>query len=277
MVVLASALAGTAAPSPVALVICAPGYPGSTKEAQPSMDTLAGAVSKAAGWPAERLSAVYYEGEDAGVARLKAPGPSIAMVPLPFYLRHASDLALTPRAQAVEKGQKALVTWSLVAKKGRVTSSSALSGFTIVSLAAYAPDFIRNVALSSWGALPSDVRFSPSGQVLSALRKAADGDPVAVLMDAAQTNSFSTLPFAAELDIVATSPALPGIVVCSVGTSVGATPTKQLVAGMLKMKDTPEGAAALDAVRMASFVPLDAKAVASARASYAHAGPTGTK
>ena len=238
------------------------------------MDNLAGAVSKATGWPAARIAAEYYETEDAGVARLKAKTPTLAMVPLPFYLAHATDLKLTPRALAVEKDGTASVKWTLVAKKGRVTSPASLSGFTIVSLAAYAPDFIRNVALAKWGKLPADVTFSASGQLLSALRKAANGDNVAVLLDASQTASLPTIPFAGELEVVATSPPVPGIVLCSVGTSPGPTERGQLIAGMLKMNGTPDGAAALDAVRLSKFVPVDTKEIAAARSAYTPAAKT---
>jgi len=265
---LASAVVAAAAPAPITLVICAPGYPGTTKEAQPSMDKLAIAVSQAAGWPPARLAASYYETEEAGIARLKSPGPSFAMVPLPFYLSHASELKLTARAQAVEKDCAPATSWTLVAQKGRVTSASALSGFTIVSIAAYAPDFIRNVALATWGKVPADVKFSATGQVLSALRKAAQGENVAVLLDAAQAASFPTLPFAGELSIVATSPPVPGIVVCAVDSRVGPFDAKQFVAGLLKVHESAEGMSALTAVRLANFVPLDGKGLAAARASY---------
>jgi hypothetical protein len=268
MLFLASALAGANAPQPVTLVICAPGYPGTTKEAQPNMDALATAMSKASGLPAGSVAAEYYETEELGVARLKAAKPSLAMVPLPFYLAHASELKLTPRAQAVEKGGTASVRWTFVAKKGRVTSPSSLSGFTIVSLAAYAPDFIRNVALSEWGKLPANVTFTASGQILSALRKAANGDDVAVLLDPAQAASLATLPFAGELETVATSPPVPGIVVCSVGKTVPPAAVGQLIAGLLKMSDSAEGSAALDAVRLTKIISLDGKELDAARAAY---------
>jgi phosphonate ABC transporter substrate-binding protein len=149
-----------------------------------------------------------------------------------------------------------------------VTDASSLAGFTVVSIAAYAPDFIRNVALARWGKLPADVKFSPTGQVLSALRKAADGESIAVLLDAAQAASFPSLPFADELSVVATSTPVPGILVCTVGDSVGPADAKRIVAGLLKLHETPEGMAALDAVRLARFVPLDGKKLAAARASY---------
>jgi len=274
---LASAFIANAAPTPITLVICAPGYPGSTKEAQPNMDTLASVAAKATGWEPARMAAVYYETEDAGVARLKEKKPMFAMVPLPFYLAHASALKLTARAEAVEKDANAAVTWTLVAKKGRVTSASQLAGFNIVSLAAYAPDFVRNVALAKWGVLPADVTFTPTGQVLSALRKAANGDNVAVLLDTAQTASLPTLPFAAELEVVATSPPVPGVLLCTVGTTVLPTTASPLVAGLLKLHQTPEGAAALDAVRLAKFVPLDAKGLAAVRTSYRSTAKTAAK
>jgi hypothetical protein len=88
---LAAATAAATAPTPVTLVICAPGYPGTTKEAQPSMDALAAAVSKAAGWPAGRIAAEYHETEAGGVVRLKTKSPTLALVPLPFFSRTSAS------------------------------------------------------------------------------------------------------------------------------------------------------------------------------------------
>jgi hypothetical protein len=241
------------------------------------MDALAAAAAKSAGWPASQLTAVYHEAESAGVERLKAKTPSLALVPLPFFLAHAEALRLTPRAQAVQKDGHASVAWTLVAKKGSVTGAASLSGFTIVSLSAYAPDFIRRVALAPWGKLPADVTFSSQEPILSALRKAATGEKVAVLLDEAQARSLPTLPFAADLETIATSPALPDILLCSVGTSASAATVTAAVSGLLKLGQSPEGSTALDAVRLAKFVPLDTKGVAAARAAYAPSAKTAAR
>lgn len=269
---LASALAAATTPARVTLVICAPGYPSNTKEAQPSMDRLATAVTRAIGWPPARLEAEYHETESGGVARFKDGTPTLALVPLPFYLAHARELKLSPRSQAVMKGGQATETWTLVAKKGRVKGASSLAKWQIVGLPGYAPDFIRRVALASWGPLPADVTYAPTGQVLSALRRAAAGDDVAVILDSAQAASLPTLPFAADLETVAVSPPVPAVVLCSVGPTLPPADTRSLVAGLLKMHETTEGAAALDAVRLVRFVPLDEKAVADARAKYESSG-----
>jgi hypothetical protein len=267
--VLCSALTAATPPTPVTLVVCAPGYPGSTVEAQPSMDALANAVSAAVGWPAGTVKAEYQETEDGGLARYRSTAPSLALVPLPFYLSHGGELKLTARLQAVPKDGKDTDVWTLVAKKGRVASAGALAGWKLVSLAAYAPDFIRNVALAKWGKIPADTMFVASGQVLSALRKASSGENVAVLLDGAQTASLPSLPFAQDLDLVAASAPLPAFVLCTVGPSLGPVDAKRFTAGLLKLNETPGGSAALEAVRLARFVPVDDKALAAARKAYA--------
>jgi len=232
------------------------------------MDVLADAVSTSVGWPVGTVKAEYQETEDGGLARYRGTAPMLALVPLPFYLVHGGELKLTARLQAVPKDGKDTDVWTLVAGKGRVTTADALAGWKIVSLAAYAPDFIRNVVLARWGELPADVTFVASGQVLSALRKASSGENVAVLLDGAQTASLSSLPFAQDLDTVATSAPLPAIVLCTVGPSLGPVDAKRLTTGLLKLNDTPAGLAALEGVRLTRFVPTDDKALAAARKAY---------
>src|SRR5512136_1980774 len=77
----AARAAPPAEPPPIELVACAPGYPGTTAEAQPSMTAFADALARATGWPARRLSATYLPTEREGRARLAAPGPIVALVP----------------------------------------------------------------------------------------------------------------------------------------------------------------------------------------------------
>jgi len=241
------------------------------------MDTLAAAVARSTGWPAGTIKAEYQETEDGGLRRFRSSAPTVALVPLPFYLAHARELNLTPRLQAVMKDAKETEVWTLVAKRGRVTGPASLAGWKIVSLAAYAPDFIRKVALGKWGPLPPSVEFVASGQVLSALRKASSGDDVAVLLDGTQTASLATLPFAAELEVVASSPALPASVLSTVGPALGPIDAKRLASGLLAMKNTPEGSAALEAVRLTGFVAVDEIALASARRAYGSAAAASSK
>lgn len=267
--ILAAALAlappaAPAAPDAVSLVACAPGYPGSTAEAQPSLDALAAALADAAGWPSGSLHAEYHQVEKEGVDRLGRPGAALAMVPLPFFLKHEKALRLEPRLQVQSEGGELLEAWSLVARKGSVGSPAALAGFSLVSLAGYAPDFVRG-ALGPWGRVPDSAQVTFSGQVLTALRKAAAGEKVALLLDGAQAAALPTLPFAPELEVVARSAPLPAALLCTVRGRLPPARWKALEKAFLDLSGRPAGAAAMQGVRVVRFAPLDEKALSAAR------------
>lgn len=253
------------------IVVCAPGSPGTTEEAQGAMDAFAAAIAARAGLPAGALGATYAASEDAGIARLRAPDASIALVSLPFFLEHEKALALRAELQPVVQGGAATERWSLVARKGRVASPAALDGFTILSSAGFSPGFVRGPALGGWGKLPATVRIAQSSAVLSALRRAAAGEPVAVLLDGAQEAALPTLQFAPELEVVARSPALPAGVVAAVGRRLPAARWAKIGAALRELPADPAGAEALAGVRMSRFVPLDAKALSAARRAFAEA------
>jgi hypothetical protein len=253
-----------AAGDPIVLVVCAPGYPGSTAEAQPALDAFAAAASEAAGLPAGRFGAVYHETEKGGLERVRKPDAAFALVPLPFLLQHGAALELAPRLAAVRKGGEASEAWTLVAKKGRVTGPASLAGWQVASLAGYAPGFVRG-ALGAFGRLPESARIVQTGQVLSFLRKAAAGEEVALLLDREQADALQSLPFAGDLEVVARSAPLPGAILCAVGKRASPAEAKALAAGLLRLGSSPAGAAALDGIRLSGFAPLDEAGLAAAR------------
>lgn len=235
------------------------------------MDAFAGAVAARAGLPVAALGATYAASEDAGIARLRAPDAAVALVSLPFFLKHEKALALRAELQPVVQGGDATERWSLVARKGRIATPAALDGFTVLSSAGFSPGFVRGTALGGWGKLPGTVRIVQSAAVLSALRRVAAGEPVAVLLDGAQEAALPTLQFAAELEVVARSPALPAGVVAAVGRRLPAARWEKIGAALRELPDEPAGAEALAGIRMSRFVPLDAKALSAARRAYAEA------
>ena len=107
------------------------------------------------------------------------------------------QLHLTPLVQADVSDIGPQQRWTLVAKAGRVTGPASMAGFTLLSVAGYAPDFVRHSALKDW-ALPPDVKIESTGQILSALRRVAAGESVAALLDQTQAAALPTLPFASR-------------------------------------------------------------------------------
>lgn len=269
-VLLVVSLVAHAAPpeGPRALVFCAPGYPGTTEEAQPRMTDIAAALADGAGWKGG-LTATYFPSEKAGLARFAELDAVLALVPLPFFLAHEGELKLTARLAVVQQGLEATQAWSLVAKKGAVKAAADLDGVTVFSTAGYAPDFVTRVALQGFGPLPASVKVTSGGQVLSALRKAAQGkEKLAVVLDAEQAKALPTLPFAGELEVVHVGPKVPVALVATLGERLPAADVKAVSAAFTKLGASEKGRAALEGVRLTGFTPLDEAALTAARKAW---------
>ncbi len=265
----AAANAATAATGPRTLVVCAPGYPGTTEEAQPTMDAFARAAEGAAGWPSGSLHAVYDETLEGGRARLKSADAVLAIVTLPFLLQEGAGLGLDPRFQVIEESGDS-ETWSLVAHRGAVKSPAALDGWEIASPAGYAPVFVRAV-LSGWGRLPDNVRITFAPALLSGLKRAASGAHLALLLDSAAAASLPTLPFAGDLEIVTRSPRMPGSLFCLVSKRLGARDSGAMLKGIERLEKTPAGSEALKNMSLARFGPVDRKSYDAVRTAYSGA------
>jgi hypothetical protein len=254
------------------MVVCAPGYPGSTAEAQPALDGLAEAVTTAAGWDSDALEAVYFETEAGGLERLQAPDVGLTLVTLPFFLEHHDTLGLRPAMLAVPQGRQTLESWVLVAGAGAVTAASDLDGWQIVSLAGHSEGFVRGPALGDWGRLPDTVDIRFSGAVLSSLRKAARGEHIAVLLDAHQAEAIDRLPFVADLEVLHRSPPLPVSVLCTVQDRVAGDRLAEVTTALLELDGRPEATEALAGVRLDRFEPVDAAALQRAQEAFLGVG-----
>ena len=243
------------------LVVCAPGYPGTSGEAQPAMDALARALAAEAHLPTASLSAVYEENEAAGVRRLRQQDASLVLSTLPFHLAHQQELGLVPRLSAVPRGADALERWTLVAAKGHPAS---LDGYAVHSTAGYSNAFVHAAAPS----LPPNVEITAVTAVLSSLRRAANGDKVAVLLDGTQTAALEKLPFASSLAVVEMSPPMPVAIVSTVRKRIDGRRWKALDAAFRRLAANPAAGQALEGVRMSAFVPLDQTALARARKAF---------
>jgi len=226
------------------LVFCAPGYPGGASDAQPLLDQFTQALVAGAHWPAGSLDAIYDPTDAGGLTRLEAPDAVLAFVPYPFYFEHASRLQLRPMAQAELLDVGSTQRWSLVAKAGALSAPASLSGYTLVSVAGYAPQFVRRIALRDY-ALPAEVKIESTGQVLSALRKIANGERLVALLDQEQASALATLPFAAQLQTLTRSAPLPVALMALVDSRLPASKVASLQHALLAMGSAaPESALA---------------------------------
>ncbi len=252
------------------LVFCAPGYPGAAGDAQPFVDQFAKTAARAAGWSADTLAATYDPSDQGGLTKLRNADSVLTFVPYAFYVQYGAQLHLAPLAQADVSDVGTQERWTLVGKAGGgISDAASMAGYTIISAAGYAPEFVKHVALQAWH-LPADVKVE-SGQVLSALRRVTGGEKVAVLLDQTQTAALPTLPFAAQLKTLAQSAPLPVAIVSVVDARVPAARAKAFQTALLKLSADPAGADALSALHLKGFVlpQLPANGVAAAGAPAA--------
>jgi hypothetical protein len=235
------------------LVFCAPGYPGGAGDAQPFVEQFATAATALSGWPPGSLAAVYDPTEQGGLAKLAGSDAALAFVPYAFFIQHGSELHLTPLVQADVTGIGPQERWSLVAKDGAIAGPAALSGYTLLSVAGYAPEFVRHSALAAWQ-LPADLKIESTGQVFSALRRIAGGEHVVVLLDQTQASALPTLPFAAQLKTVAQSAPLPVALIAVIDGRLPAARVRTLQQGLLKMGQAKGDADALAQLHLRGFV-----------------------
>jgi hypothetical protein len=258
MVVFVLVLLGlSAGPARITLVVCSPGSPGDSVQAQPTMDQLAGALAQVAGWPADSLGAVYFETAAGGRQRLEQGDAPAALVSLPFYYEYARALSLQPRLEAVPASGTGTV-YSLAARAGTLKSPAQLADWEIVGGIGFSADFVRRQVLADWGEIPPAARISFSARPLSALRRAAAGEKVAVLLDPEQSTAMPSLPFASSLEIVHRSREFTGGILCVVKGRLPEARAEALVGALLKLDSSDPGRAALQAIRVRSFRALDA-------------------
>lgn len=237
------------------LVFCAPGYPGGAGDAQPFVDQFAKAAATSAGWKADSLAAIYDPTEAGGLAKLGDKDSVLAFVPYAFYVQHAAALRLSPLAQADVAGVGTQERWTLVGKAGGpVVGPASMSGYTILSVAGYAPEFVKHSALAAWGPLPADIKIEATGQILSALRRVASGEPVLALLDQTQAAALATLPFAAQLTTLTQSAALPVALITVVDARVPDARAKVFQSALVKLNSTNGGAEMLASLKLKGFV-----------------------
>ncbi len=237
------------------LVFCAPGYPGGSGDAQPFVDQFASAAAASAGWKPDSLAAVYDPTEPGGLAKLGEKDSVLAFVPYAFYVQHAAALHLAPLAQADIVGVGTQERWTLVGKAGGpVTGPTSMTGYTILSVAGYAPEFVKHSALAAWAPVPADVKIEATGQILSALRRVASGEPVLALLDQTQAAALATLPFAAQLKTLAQSAPLPVALIAVVDARLPDARAKAFQAALVKLNSTNSGAEMLATLKLKGFV-----------------------
>ncbi|MFT7621305.1 MAG: hypothetical protein ACI9WU_000466 [Myxococcota bacterium] len=202
--------AQTASASDARFLLCFPGGPGSTADAQPVVDKFLGKLASLTGWSGATGT---YMNDLADCARqFEAAPPTVVMVPLHVYLakRTAWKLAAVSTMQNKETSGR----YHIVAKKGATLES--LKGQKLATGLKADARFFSRVAFANKVDVATHFEMSKTRSALRAVKNVAKGKVAAALVDDVQLSALDGLPMAKDLAPVLSGPALPGAIVAAV-------------------------------------------------------------
>lgn len=232
-------------------VVIQPGQPGTSEEAQPTMDALGSYIQKkmGGGTPMGR----YFNELLPALDHLRESSPRWGIVSMSFYLIHGRRLVLQPLASS-RPGGYAKDMWRLAVPKDGPDDWRQVKGVVSGTMLHEADA----AACLLFAAKPAGLSFTLSGtlQPLMALRQVTKGKAAGVVLDRAQFESLKAMDLAQTIKVVHQSKELPFSPVVWFGRSDARQ--KSLAGVFQNMKRDPEGQALLKQLQTDGFGPPDA-------------------
>jgi ABC-type phosphate/phosphonate transport system substrate-binding protein len=244
--------AKTTLASPRDVLVCDPGKPGTTKQAEATMATLARGVEGAGGLPPGSMRFTYIPDAKEAAAFLAKEKPGFAIISPALYLAWKKDRPLTPIAQSEREGKTTIRYLVLVGKSSPVKMLADLAGQTIVTTHADDPGFTARVILG--GALEDPV-FEQTKSLRRGAMDVTAGKKGALLVD---EHEHAMIPKEVrdQFRTVHTSEPVPGAVVVAFADAPAAD-REAVARGLLGLSGTKEGKEILKAIWSTGFKPPD--------------------
>jgi hypothetical protein len=219
------------------MLLCLPGFPGTSSQAQPYVDRMLRHLEGELGWPADSMSGLYVPGEAEGAERLAQSSAGIALVGPSLFAAHHSQLKMKVIAKVEVSGQGSK-TYSVVAAKDGPASVAELAGKKVSGAVVHDPRFAANVLLGGQVA-PDAVTFVEESRPLRSLRGVARGKVDAAIVDGAVLHHMGELDFADELKVIHTAEPVPAPAVVVMGE--GKQHAGALKSALVGLCQRPEG------------------------------------
>ncbi len=252
LLVTAVALAAAAIPAQRAhgadtrVLLCFPGGPGSTADAQPVVDRFLTKLAALAGWSA--ATGAYYNDMATCRAQMKAAPASVVIVPLDIYLASHTAWKLTPVSTL--KNEETAARYHVVGKAG--TTLDSLKGQAVLTGLKEGARFLSKIGFHGKVDVSTDFKLERTRSALRAAKNVAKGKAVAAILNDNQLKSCQKTPRFKDLVPLVSGPELPGAIVAGVGSA----PPK--LAAALKTVCTDDAKLCKD-MRIKGFVAVDTK------------------
>jgi ABC-type phosphate/phosphonate transport system substrate-binding protein len=235
------------------LVVIRPGGATASDEAQQNVNNLLKLIARAAGWPAESANTRYFNNENEGLQHIQAIKPGFVLVTPGFYLKYREKLNLTP-VNKISLAGSTTSSFSVVAKKGTLSSLADLKNKTVAGSSLSEPEFVQKIVFEGSLKLGADVKAKQMSG-LPALKALRAGDVDAVVLDAQEYQSLPALPFASEFSNIFTSKPITNTGIMAVGKNTDDASIKAMVEATKEFCATADGKNVCTTFQITGFEP----------------------
>ena len=208
---LAAALRPSAARADETVLLCFPGGPGTTEDAQPVVDRFLKRLAEQAGW--KGATGAYYNDLAACRRQFGAAPPTVAMVPLDVYLEKRTSWKLSPVATLQNKETAA--RYYLVGRAG--TTVAGLKGKKVSTALKASRRFLGRIAFGGKVNVEADFDLVATRSTPKTLKNILDGKAEAGIVTEQVYRTLASKPLTRDLVAIAVGPELPGAIVSGVG------------------------------------------------------------
>ena len=270
--VLSAPIAQATTASPLRVLVCYPGGPGSTEEAAPRLAEVFGRVATLAGWDADRVEARYVNNRDACDLYLKEQKPQLAILSLGMFLSDGARLKSAPVLEVIPVGGEA-ERYHVVVEADPATSLAELNGKAMAGELLGDPVFLSKVVFQGTIDVASHFELKDTRTALRAIKLVHSGKVAAALLDTRTFAELKTLPFGDALRAVFVSEPLPGWPVLALGDTapgdrLGEADRKALVDALVKVCADDDGKKTCEQIRLGGFRSVADDAYAAVRKLY---------
>lgn len=221
------------------MLLCLPGFPGTSAQAQPYIDKMLRHLENKLGWEPGSMTGAYLPDGSAAAGQLAEEKPGLALVDPSVYAGSYKTLGMTVIAK-VEVGGPGAQTYSVITRADGPTDLAGLEGKRVVGPVVHDEKYVVNVLLDKQvprGSLELVNRQRP----LKALRDVARGKADAAIVDQSAVEHMGELAFASELRVIYTSAPVPPPAVVVIGEGKqNADQLQQVLVGMCERPDAKE-------------------------------------
>ncbi len=233
-----------------AVLVCHVGGPGSTKQAQPSLDKFLRHLEKSAGLPASSLRGAYHTTAEGCAKYMDREEPAVAVLDLATWLANAKAWGLDPVAHFGEaKGERYHL---LVKKDAGFHDLDSLRGKALSSQLARDNDFASRIVLGNRVNASEHFSMQQARNTLRAVRAVLRGKSDAALVDHYTWTHIAEIDPGGSLSALFSSEGLPGLTLGSVDSRAPGVTGK--IAAALPKLCTGDGEALCKALQVKSLI-----------------------